>query len=167
MANRRYAFVTEWTFEETDIEEVFAILIDMPAYPTWWEDFKEITVTKQGPHGGPLGNVMTGTFVSRLRYTFRTINEIVECKPPHTFTINLDGDSTGFGRWELEQRGADCYVKFIWELEVNQPIIRFLTPLLRGLFNHEHDLAMSKGYVKIKELIKRNRLEAPSTKTIS
>ena len=82
----------------------------------------------------------------RLPYTLRWQARMVEDRRPHGWTIEATGDLVGRGVWRLEQRGELVAVRYDWQVAVEKPLLRPLTPILRPVYAANHRWAMARGF---------------------
>ena len=84
---------------------------------------------------------------------------MVESRRPHGWTVEATGDLTGRGTWRLEQRGDLADVTYDWRIDVEKPLLKPLTPLLKPLYAWNHRWAMARGLEGLtRELARRRRV---------
>ena len=59
------------------------------------------------------------------------------------------GELSGRGAWTFSTRGADelTHVRYDWEVDANKVWMRALAPILRPVFEWNHDYVMEKGRI--------------------
>jgi uncharacterized protein YndB with AHSA1/START domain len=137
-----YVFVDEWDVDAPR-EAVFRALADASTYPEWWTPVY-ISVTTDGPP--ELGRVSQTEFKGRLPYHLKTRSEITSYAPPDQFAVEVVGDLTGRGVWTLSDRGdGRVHVHFDWRVIADRALLRYLTPVLRPLFRHNHNWSIERA----------------------
>jgi uncharacterized protein YndB with AHSA1/START domain len=138
----RYQFLDRWLVP-APIEDVYDIVGDMKAYPTWWGDaFLTASGDDGPPRPGRRNDVVARGF---LPYCVRWGAEIVEAERPRRIHTRLHGDFEGEGTWLLEESEGGTRAVLDWRPEVTKPLVRRLTPVLRPLFRANHAWAMRRG----------------------
>jgi hypothetical protein len=150
----QYRFVDTWHVPAPP-EEVYDILGDTLRYPEWWGAF----VLEASGDDGPPRPGRRSSFVVRgfLPYKVRWSAVITEAGRPHGFSMTLSGDFDGSGRWILTPESEGTRAELDWRPEVNKPLVRYLTPVLRPIFAKNHYWAMDRGQEGILRLIERRR----------
>ncbi len=138
------------------IEDVAAILSDAELFPVWWpEVYLSVRVVDRGGRDGAGRRVALHTR-GRLPYTLRWQARMVEDRRPHGWTIEASGDLVGRGVWRLEQRSELVAVRYDWQVAVEKPLLRPLTPILRPVYAANHRWAMARGFEGLnRELARR------------
>lgn len=148
----KYHFITEWQFKAT-VEEVRAILDDATQLPRWWPAVymqAERIKTGDARHVGETIRLFTK---GHLPYTLRWEITITAAEP---LTIQSTGDFVGQAIWTFEQQGDTALVKVDWKIEVEKPILKRLTFLMRPVFSWNHHWAMEMGRQSMElELVRR------------
>jgi uncharacterized protein YndB with AHSA1/START domain len=150
----KYRFVDTWHVP-APVEHVYDIVGDAMRYPEWWGAF---VLDVAGDDGPPRAG-RRSSFVVRgfLPYKVRWSATTTDAERPHGFGMALSGDFDGEGRWTFTPDGDGTRAELDWRPEVNKPLIRYLTPLLRPLFAKNHSWAMDRGQEGIVRLIERRR----------
>jgi uncharacterized protein YndB with AHSA1/START domain len=138
---RDYLFIDEWDVDAPQ-DAVFDALADAGTYPEWWRPVY-IDVESDGPP--QVGCVTQQHFKGRLPYTLRTRSEIVRYEPPDTFEVDVVGDLTGKGVWQLTPRDGKVHVRFDWRVIADRPLLRYLTPVLRPVFRWNHNWSVKRA----------------------
>jgi hypothetical protein len=150
----QYRFVDTWSVP-APIDAVYDIVGDTLRYPEWWgASFLSVEGDEGPPRPGRRASVVARGF---LPYKIRWGAVVREADPPNGFTIDLSGDFEGWGRWILTHAGDVTRAELDWRPEVNKPLIRYLTPVLRPIFAKNHYWAMDRGQEGILRLIERRR----------
>jgi polyketide cyclase/dehydrase/lipid transport protein len=139
-----FTLTTRWQLPAR-IDEVAAILAEPERFPDWWPEVY-LSVTPLDP-GGPDGVGRSVAVHTRgwLPYTLRWQGRVVESRRPHGWTVEATGDLAGRGVWRLEQRGPLANITYDWRIEVEKPLLKPLTPLLKPLYAANHRWAMARG----------------------
>jgi hypothetical protein len=157
MTTQRYDFLTKWRFDDAKIEEVADIIADTALLPSWWPElFRTVTIVKPGTGHG-LGQIAACTCKARLPYTLRFTYTCVEDRYPHGSKIESSGDLNGRGEWKMSERAGGVDVEYAWQVDLEKPILRFLSPLLRPLLAGNHEWSMRKGEDGLRREIVRRR----------
>src|SRR6476646_3898448 len=138
---RDYLFIDEWDVEAPQ-DAVFHALADAGTYPDWWRPVY-IDVESDGPP--QVGCVTQQHFKGRLPYTLRTRSEIVRYEPPDTFEVDVVGDLTGKGVWQLTPGDGKVHIRFDWRVIADRPLLRYLTPVLRPVFRWNHKWSVKRA----------------------
>jgi hypothetical protein len=152
-----YEFITKWRFDDASIEEAADILADTASLPRWWPElFRTVTIIKPGTGHG-LGQVAACTCKARLPYTLSFIYTCVEDRYPYGSTIEATGELVGRGVWTLAQSGSEVDVEYSWQVDLEKPILKMLSPLLRPLLAWNHEWSMQRGEEGLRREIIRRR----------
>lgn len=152
----RFHLSTIWRIDGS-IEEISAVLADVERLPQWWASvYLDVRILEPGDEHG-IGRVVAFHTRGRLPYTLRWQGRVIEANRPHSWTIEASGDLDGIGVWRLEQNGAIATVLYDWQVSVDKPILRFLSPLLKPLFAANHRWAMAKGLEGLSRELARRR----------
>jgi uncharacterized protein YndB with AHSA1/START domain len=145
----QYEFVDEW-FVPAPVEDVYDIIGDVLAYPRWWgEVFVEVGGNEGAPRPGRRNSIVARGFLP-YRLRFDTVVTIAE--RPTSIVTTLSGDFGGGGGWTFTPRDGGTHAVLDWRPEVNKPLVRYLTPLLRPLFRANHCWAMERGQEAVRRL---------------
>lgn len=137
-----YVFIDEWDVN-APIEAVFGALTDAASYPVWWKPVY-IDVEVDGPP--EVGRTSRQHFKGRLPYTLRTTSEITRLEPPRSFTVEVVGDLSGTGVWDLSaNEDGRVHVRFDWRVHADRALLRYLTPLLRPIFRWNHNWSIKRA----------------------
>lgn len=149
-----FTLVTHWR-AAARIEQVADILGAPERLPDWWpEVYLAAEIVEPGGTDG-LGRAVAFHTRGWLPYTLRWTATLVEDDRPHGWTIAAAGDLAGRGRWRLVQHGAEAEITYVWEIDVQKPGLRRLTPLLRPVYAANHRWAMARGLEGLRREIAR------------
>jgi uncharacterized protein YndB with AHSA1/START domain/quercetin dioxygenase-like cupin family protein len=140
-AQREYVFVDEWDVAAPP-EAVFDALADARSYPRWWTPVY-LDVDADGDPA--LGQESRQHFKGRLPYHLRTRSTITRLERPRVVQGDVEGDLRGRGTWTLTPRAGGTHVRFDWQVFVDRPLLRTLSPALRPVFRWNHDWAIARA----------------------
>ena len=138
-----YRFVTVWELP-APVDRVWAELLDVDAWPTWWRGFERVEFVKDGDETG-LGSVRDLTTRGALPYRLRYRLEVVRVEPEHVVEAVSSGGLVGFGRWTLEPTDGGTRAEYLWEVRTSSRLLRMLSPIARRTLARNHDLVMEWG----------------------
>jgi hypothetical protein len=154
MADNSYHFVTHWRLRAT-CEEVADLLERTADLPRWWPSvYLAVKILRPGSPRA-LGEQASLFTKGWLPYTLRWDFTVVEESYPHGFVLATRGDFIGRGQWIFEQDGDMVDITYIWDVMVEKPLLRALTPLLRPIFSANHRWAMRMGERSIELELRR------------
>lgn len=150
MSRNAWHFITRWRVEATP-EEVYSILSQPADYPRWWPSvYLDVRALESG---GSYRLLTKGWLPYRLRWTAHTM----ESQPPHRLVVEASGDFNGRGIWSIVADGAYCDITFDWKIRAEKPLLRYLTPVLRPVFEANHRWAMAQGEQSLRLELERSR----------
>ncbi len=136
-----YVFIDEWDVD-APIDAVYQALADARTYPEWWTPVY-IRVEADGPP--EVGASSRQEFKGQLPYHLKTTSTITAADPPRSFSVEVVGDLTGKGVWTLTERSGKVHVHFDWRVIADRALLRYLTPILRPLFRHNHNWSIKRA----------------------
>jgi hypothetical protein len=159
MANS-YHIASHWRVKAS-AEEVYEIIGQPLEYPRWWPSV--YLDCRQTAAGVPGGKGRCVRFLTRgwLPYTLRWEACTTEVSAPHRIVIEASGDFNGRGVWSFTQDGDFTEIAFDWNVSVSKPLLRYLTPALRPVFEANHRWAMREGEISLREELIRYRARLP------
>ena len=139
----RYSFLSTWALG-APIGDVWEVLYDTPAWPTWWRGVRVAEQLDAGDERN-VGSVHRYVWRSRLPYDieFRILTTRVEA--PYLLEGTADGNLRGSGRWRLWDGAAGTAVTYEWDVETTIPWMNAIAPLGRPVFRWSHDHVMRSG----------------------
>jgi hypothetical protein len=152
-----YHFVSRWRVRAT-VPEVQDIIGQPLEYPRWWPSVylnaREIT--------SPASPIRRVQFHTRglLPYTLIWEAAAVE-RTPEKIVIEASGDLEGRGVWSFSQDGDYVGITFEWDVDVNKTLVRYMTPMLRPVFEANHRWSMEQGESSLREELIRYRARTP------
>ncbi|WP_428655675.1 SRPBCC family protein [Runella sp.] len=159
LKSSNYHFITEWHIQATP-EEIYRILEDVDSLAKWWPSvYLDVKVLERGQKGG-VGKVVElytkGWLPYTLRWKFRVMNTIF----PKGFALEAFGDLAGKGIWTFIPERSGTKVIYDWQIEVEKPLLKKLSFLLKPLFSMNHGWAMKKGLESLELELRRRKGEA-------
>ncbi|MFO1208259.1 MAG: SRPBCC family protein [Amaricoccus sp.] len=151
-----FTLITDWLLDGS-IEEVADVLGDAERFPDWWpEVYLSVREVAPGDADG-IGRAFALHTRGWLPYTLDWTARLVEQHRPHGWTVEATGDLVGRGVWTLEQRGTQTAVRYDWRIEVEKPLLKPLTPLLKPVYAANHRWAMARGHEGLQRELARRR----------
>jgi hypothetical protein len=151
----RYHFVTRWRVLGI-CGEVADVLSDPSALARWWPSVYLRVEQIEAPDARGVGRRLRLLTRGWLPYTLSWEFVVIESRYPHGFTIEASGDFVGQGTWTLVQDGPVVDVTYDWNVRVERPLLKTLSPVLRPLFEANHRWAMRQGEESLTlELLRR------------
>jgi len=148
-----YRFVTLWRLA-APIDDVFAAIHDVEAWPQWWPNVRSIVRLADGDPDG-IGAVVRTTFVGRLPYRLRFDTRITESVPPTRLVGAATGELEGVGDWTLHEEAGLTVVRYVWAIRTTAPWMNVLAPLpfVDEIFRMNHHAVMRAGLRGIRQLL--------------
>jgi hypothetical protein len=145
-----YRFVDRWLLA-AEPRQIYDVLSQPRSYPVWWGD----VFLKASGDGGEAAPGKRVSVVTRgfLPYRLRWELECVEAAAPERLVSALRGDLVGSGIWTIEPVEGGSRATLEWLIEVRKPLVRHLTPVLRGVFAWNHRWAMRRGERYLRDLL--------------
>ncbi len=155
-----YHFLTCWRVKASP-EEVYDIISQPLEYPRWWPSV--YLDCRETLHGAPNGKGRCVQFHTKgwLPYTLEWEARTTENIPSQRIAFDAFGDFDGHGVWTFTQDGAFTDIAFDWNLEPGKPLLRYLTPVMRPVFEANHRWAMQQGEICLREELIRYRARTP------
>ncbi len=144
-----YHFLSHWMVK-APIALVFEILKDGPGYPRWWPCY--VHAEQVSP------SAVRALVRAKLPYTLEFTTELIFENSPTEIAFKSAGELIGTGRWLLKQDGEHTAVRLFWDVRTEKSWMKLLSPLLRPIFQWNHDWVMKTGEAGLKkELERRSR----------
>jgi hypothetical protein len=154
----QYHFITRWRVQAT-AEEVFEILSQSVEYPRWWPSVylmvRELAAGNRDGEGKHIRLLTKGWLPYKLRWEASTVGS----RRPNRIAIRAVGDFEGRGIWSIVEDGEFTDITFDWKLVAAKPLLRWLSPLLRPVFEANHRWAMEQGRKSLELEIARSRAQ--------
>ena len=153
-----YHFITHWKVRAPCIE-VSDIIGDATSLSDWWPAVY-LQVNELQPGGeNNIGRKIELFTKGWLPYTLHWQFVVTENRKPYGFTIVASGDFDGRGIWTFEQDGINCLIQFDWKLDAEKPLLKYLSFIMRPIFEANHKWAMNKGLESLELELRRRRGE--------
>jgi hypothetical protein len=146
-----YAFLTTWLLESPR-EPVWEAIHDQARWPQWWRGVEEATELRKGDELG-LGAVSRMAWRSLLPYRVHFEVTTTRIEHPTLMEGRAVGELEGVGRWRLYEQDGVTAVLYEWNVHTNKAWMNLLAPLLRPVFEWNHDWVMRRGGEGIAELL--------------
>lgn len=133
----RYCFRSTWHLD-ADPDHVYAALLDVEAYPTWWPQVR--AVRQLDDSSGEL------TCRSLLPYdlTF-VVRREVEDPVERVLRAAMTGDLAGTSQWTVQADGAGAVAVFDEDVVVRRTLIKAAGRVARPALSFNHGLMMRSG----------------------
>ena len=136
-----YRFVTTWDLGATP-EEVWAYVGDPLRWTLFWPGLEDVRPLDAG--AGERSYVLV--FKSFLPYTLALDARLVSTDPPSELVIDTTGELQGRGLFELTPVSSQTTrTRLTWETDTTLLWMNLTAPLLRGLFEWNHDYLMRRA----------------------
>jgi hypothetical protein len=139
----RYSFLTTWLLQSPR-EPVWDAIYDEAAWPEWW---RGVEVAEELRPGDELGVGTISRMVWRSLLPYRVEFEVTATKieRPSLMEGQATGDFEGVGRWRLYEQDGVTAVLYEWDVATTKPWMNRMAPLLRPVFEWNHDWVMRRG----------------------
>jgi hypothetical protein len=146
-----YRFLTTWLLE-TPREPVWDAIYDQKAWPEWWRGVEDVVELDPGDDDG-VNSHSRLTWRSRLPYdlVFEAKTRVVD--KPRLIEAEAFGELSGHGRWRLFEQDGVTAVMYEWNVATTKPWMNAMAPLLRPVFEWNHNWVMRNGGVGVAELL--------------
>lgn len=138
-----YSFLTTWLLESPR-PAVWEAIHDQARWPQWWRGVEEAVEVRPGDSDG-VGAVSRMAWKSFLPYRVRFEVTTTRVEYPDLMEGQAVGELEGVGRWRLYEQGAVTAVLYEWNVATTKPWMNRLAPLLRPVFEWNHDWVMARG----------------------
>lgn len=143
--SRRYVFRSEWRIA-APVDDVYAALADVEAYPTWWHQVRRARWLDE----------RSGELVCRslLPYdlTF-VIEREVEDPAGRVLRGRLTGDLTGESQWTVTADDGHTLAVFDEDVAVGKGMLRAAGVVARPALRFNHGLMMRSGEHGLRRLL--------------
>lgn len=143
MRARHFDLVSHWRIA-APVDRVWAALTDPESWPQWWPYVLRVQTVRSGGADG-VGSVRRIDWRTRLPYRLQIEVEAVETVRLQRLRGRSRGQLRGEGIWLLRSEGRFTDVTYVWRVELEQPWMRTLAPLLGPLFRWSHEGVMRAG----------------------
>lgn len=139
----RYSFLTTWLLQSPR-EPVWDAIYDEATWPEWW---RGVEVAEELRPGDELGVGTKSRMVWRSFLPYRVEFEVTATKIERLSLMEGQavGDLEGVGRWRLYEQDGVTAVLYEWDVATTKPWMNRMAPLLRPVFERNHDWVMRRG----------------------
>ncbi len=138
-----YSFLTVWKFD-APIEKVYNAIHDSTTYHLWWKGQSPVKSVKSGDTLG-VGAVRQFKTRSVLPYNLTYTGTVLEVMPQQKIVGTTVGELIGRGEWTFENKNGITTVNYLWNVKTNSVVMNLLAPVLKPLFEWNHDVVMKWG----------------------
>lgn len=141
----RFILISRWQLN-CGIDAAWQRIAAIRRWPQWWPNVSAVHVDGEAGDTPRVGGTAWVEWKTRLGYGLRLRVVTTGVLPPFELEGSADGDLTGRGLWLLEpQSDAGVLVTYRWDVHLNRPWMRWLSPLLRPVFAWNHFDVMRTG----------------------
>ncbi len=139
---RRFELVTRWRVDAA-ADEVWRVLTDFAAIPSWWPGFERADVLVATRGAEVVHYRIRGLLGVRLDFVQRTLRR----RDGEYLWFRSDGDLTGTGIWNLTTIDGGTELVFTWRVGLGDGVLRWLAelPFVRALLVRSHRDLMRAG----------------------
>lgn len=139
----RYHFLSEYTLT-SDREATWRALIDVAAWPGWWQGLKRIDIVREARADGGVGAIYRNHVRAPTGYGFVYSTEIAEVDRLRRIDVISSGDIVGRGRFLVSDGpSGGTNVSFAWLVETPKWWMNLFAPIARPAFTWNHDKLMT------------------------
>ena len=138
-----YSFLTTWLLE-CPRERVWEAVHDQANWPRWWRGVELAEEVSPGAEGD-VGTVSRMVWKSVLPYRVEFEVTTTRVERPTLLEGSARGGLEGTGRWRFYEQDGVTAVLYEWNVATTKPWMNLLAPLLRPVFEWNHDWVMARG----------------------
>ena len=154
-----YNFLTVWKFD-APLEKIYNSIHDADNYHLWWKGQSKVETIKKGDVLG-VGAVKKFRTRSFLPYSLTYTGTVLEVEPLKKVVGTTIGELEGRGTWVFENENGVSVVKYYWVVKTNSALMNFLSPVMKPLFEWNHDVVMKWGGKGLAKYLNCKLLEYP------
>ena len=143
MTPAEYRFVTAWEFV-APIEDVWREVGDPTNWANFWTGLERVHIIEPGDVDGR-GATYELVFKSFLPYELSLEARVAAIDPPHYLRMETQGELEGTAVFELTEHGSTTNSSLTWTTKTTLAWMNLIAPLMRGLFEWNHDVLMRKA----------------------
>jgi hypothetical protein len=159
LPTNEYHFITRWRIQGT-IAEIAHILADAPSLARWWPsvylEVRELAPGDARGLGKEIDLYTKGWLPYTLRWQFR-----ITAIASDGFTLQATGDFVGRGIWTFAQEGEWAIITYDWKIQADKPLLRYMSFLMKPIFEANHHWAMAQGERSLKLELARRHAATP------
>lgn len=157
MPSNVFRFDEEWLIHEAKPDEVWEVLSDAELLPAWWGDVYREVVPLNKLGKGKVGARSKARARGALPYELNFIIEAAELVPGKRIVVKTYGDFDGVWTADLFPDNGGTRVQLTWQVIVERPILKFLSPLLRPAFAWNHRWTTPRGEAGLRRHLAERR----------
>lgn len=138
-----YSFLTIWKFD-APLEKVYQVICDADKYHLWWRGQSPVETIRKGSGLG-VGAVKRFRTRSILPYSLVYDGTVLDVQPLKRIEGKTVGDLKGHGIWVFDYDGSTTIASYHWNVETDVHWMNALTPVLKPVFEWNHDVVMRWG----------------------
>ena len=139
----KYEFVTVWHVQ-APLEEVWNEIFHSEQWPEWWRGVEEVTQLEKGGENR-VGGISRYTWKSKLPYKLTFDMKATRVEPMSVIAGRAFGELAGEGVWHFTVEEGYTILRYDWNVETTKKWMNWLAPVLRPLFQWNHDVIMRWG----------------------
>ena len=139
-----YAFLTTWLLDSPR-QPVWEAIHDQERWPQWWRGVEEAEELSRPSEGEDVGTVSRMVWKSALPYRVEFEVETIRVERPTLLEGHATGELEGTGRWRFYEQDGVTAVLYEWNVATTRPWMNRMAPLLRPVFEWNHDWVMARG----------------------
>jgi hypothetical protein len=160
MSSNSFRFDETWEIPDAAPQAVWEVLADARLLPLWWGDvYKEVELLTKSDRPA-LGARARARARGFLPYELNFVLETVELEPGRVIAVRTSGDFDGLWRAGLSPDGSGTHVALTWQVLVERPILRLLSPLLRPAFAWNHRWTTPRGEAGLRRYLAETKKAA-------
>jgi hypothetical protein len=153
-----YALTTIWQIE-APIHAVWEAIFHWEDWPDWWPGVERVVELEPGD-AQRVGRLSRHTWKSRLPYRLTFDVRVTRVEPPVVLEGAASGELEGTGRWQFSSAGPVTGVRYDWNVRTTKGWMNALGPLVRPIFQWNHDLVMQQGAEGLARLLNARLVSA-------
>jgi hypothetical protein len=157
MASNVFRFEESWTIPQASPAEVWDVLARGELLPQWWRgvylEAEKLDSSAEPRVGARVRAKARGFLPYRLNFII-TATELI---PGQLVAVKTSGDFDGVWRAVLSPAGDGTRADLTWEVIVEQPILKFLAPVLRPAFAWNHRWTTPRGEQGLRDFLAYRR----------
>ena len=156
MPTNAYHFIEHWSIPDIPPEEVWPIIADAQLLPHWWTGVY-LESQRLGPAKTGIGARYRVKARGFLPYKLDFMIETRALERNRLVEVKTYGDFSGVWRATFSAEAGGTRVDLDWQVTVEKPLIRWLSPLLKPLFAWNHTWTTPRGEAGLRAYLARQR----------
>lgn len=147
-----YVFITIWHIK-APVKDVWKAIFLSLEWPSWWKGVVCVKPIKVDTQHKGVGSIAEYTWKSVLPYTltFQTVaTKVIENKE---LEGKASGELEGIGLWTFSEKNGITTARYEWRVNMTQPLLKALSPILRPVFIWNHNQIMTQGEKGLRKLL--------------